>query len=537
MLAIVSACCGGFGPDALGGRAPLPGSRTRVTVAAGWFDGSIPDRPGVIHVSPDGTDRGSDGSADRPYGTISAATAAAVPGDVVLVASGEYDEYVNINSSGISVVPVISGVSVSGARVFFPAEIDLSGVNDNGGDFVYLFRSRRSNNGVYQITEVGGDYVKADVNLLAEEGRVGNAMWLSAAIGRPVIVAHMGDGEAVIRRGVYLQECNFNILMGLTVRNSLEGFNLQNGGCFNVIYDNRVERLTESNGIQIGVSTADHPNRYNVIANNVVVNPLVEGIYIGAGGRGRDYNHTDFTHILNNTITTTGRVKLENAIDLKEYNEGSVVEGNDVFDITLLTSGNGAIDVRQEHDDVLIYGNRFEAVESDGTRYQPYLVTYAARRLEVFNNIFFRPDGPDATGVYLWKSSASSAARIDFYNNTVHNIPRVLLMTNEAGEYRIYNNIFSAVGDEFATVYREGAVLELRNNLYSADPHWQPYTGSVESGRIAADPGFRDADAGDFRLHPESPAIDAGTTTCSPSLDYGLEARDGRPDIGAWELR
>jgi hypothetical protein len=402
---------------------------------------------------------------------------------------------------------------------------------------VYVYRSRISNNGAYQITAVGGDYVEISAALLQEEGADADQMALSAAIGRPVIIAHTGPGEAVIRRGFYMQERDFNIMMGLTIRNAGQGFNMQMGGNFNVIFNNVVQNISESNGIQIGVSTAAQPSAYNIIANNVVVDTAVEGMYIGAGGQGPDNNHTDFTHILNNTIYSTPGHKLENAIDLKEYNKGTVVEANDIFNITLMSSGNGAIDVRQEHDDVLIYGNRLENITSDGSLYQPFLKTYSPRRLEVFNNLFFSTAPDDQHGTWLWMSSSlvETAADIRFYNNTACNIPRGLLLNNMSGSLTIDSNIFGNVWEEFATVFEDGAHIELTNNLYTLDPGWTPYAGSSEHGRIIGDAAFYGAGAGDFRLSPTSDAIDAGSTSFAPSRDYALTGRDDEPDIGAWE--
>jgi hypothetical protein len=166
-------------------------------------------------------------------------------------------------------------------------------------------------------------------------------------------------------------------------------------------------------------------------------------------------------------------------------------------------------------------------------------MTYSPRHLEVFNNIFHAPGPPDTSGSYVWmsKSLADTSADIAFYNNTVHNVDKVLLLDNESGVLRIYNNIFSGVSDDFATVYKTEATLDLRNNLYSSDPGWSPYSGSTEVGRIVARPDFYNGAGGDFRILPNGSAVDAGTTTLASDRDVGLLERDGAPDIGAWEAR
>ena len=61
-------------------------------------------------------------------------------------------------------------------------------------------------------------------------------------------------------------------------------------------------------------------------------------------------------------------------------------------------------------------------------------------------------------------------------------------------------------------------------------PSYFPEKGLEEHG-IATDPGFVDADSDDFRLHPDSPCIDAGTVL--PEFTQWFEG--SAPDIGAYE--
>jgi hypothetical protein len=57
------------------------------------------------------------------------------------------------------------------------------------------------------------------------------------------------------------------------------------------------------------------------------------------------------------------------------------------------------------------------------------------------------------------------------------------------------------------------------------------------NGNISADPMFVDAPTGNYRLQPGSPAINAGSPTDAPTVDFDGTARPQGPavDIGAFE--
>ena len=82
-----------------------------------------------------------------------------------------------------------------------------------------------------------------------------------------------------------------------------------------------------------------------------------------------------------------------------------------------------------------------------------------------------------------------------------------------------------------------------RNNLvYGNGANWSLQNGLTHHGTISADPGFVRYAAGerrDYRLLPNSPAIDAGTAAGAPPDDMdGLRRPYGAaPDIGAYEWR
>ncbi len=471
-----------------------------------------------------------------------AAWSGLLPGDVVWVKAGIYQEYVSIDSDGAEIVGITYDIRVDGNRVYFPAGTDLSGVEISGSNYVYVFRSYRSNNGAFQITGKGENYVEISDSFIEESGEAGNEMMLSAAIGKPIIyrgyTPEVGD-ETIITgggSGFYFEKADFNIFENFTIRNSSESFNNQYGGKFNLIINNTVESLIDMNGIQIGASSEMYPNQYNIICNNTIFDPQVEGIYIGAGGQGPANNHTDFTHIIDNEIySSLGSKELENAIDLKEHNKGSVVEGNYIHDINLMTSGNGAIDIRTEHNNVLIYNNTIKNIHADEL-YKPVIRTYAAFDVEIFNNIIYNEIYEPGSELFAWICQADADAGIDFYHNTIHNLARGFWMENSAGTFRMHNNIFSNVQGAYLEQWQDFGMLTVKNNIFTSNHNWTPENNATESGSIFSDQiFFTDSANGDFDILENSVAINAGATAVFPELDFSLSPRDMQPDIGAFE--
>jgi predicted outer membrane repeat protein len=101
-----------------------------------------------------------------------------------------------------------------------------------------------------------------------------------------------------------------------------------------------------------------------------------------------------------------------------------------------------------------------------------------------------------------------------------------LLATNIRAE--VINNIVVGYAGGFQA--RDGGVVVARRNLF----HQAAPSGERA---ISADPRFRDAAAGEFRLAAGSPAIDAGEVVPNVSGDLagGPRERGAAPDLGAFE--
>ena len=79
-----------------------------------------------LHVATTGSDHG-DGSEDRPFGTINRAAALAVPGDTVVVHSGEYREWVQPRLGGLSDRRRITYTAAPGEHVVIKGSEPVAG--------------------------------------------------------------------------------------------------------------------------------------------------------------------------------------------------------------------------------------------------------------------------------------------------------------------------------------------------------------------------------------------------------------------------
>jgi hypothetical protein len=575
----------------------------------------VPDNPtdagevfyvdGAVAVSGDGTSRtAAFKTVQEGLDAIDSA------GDQVWIAPGLYPEYVAVRTGGVPVSEIVTGVSVEtvGGRsgvgiVTFPTGTDLSGVtagvNSHRGEyFLYLYRSALGNNGVFPVTEVNsvGGTVTVDTSALrdglfvSEAGKVDDTYGLTAVVGRPVRIRRdpeAGSGSVVLNVysnpegftifyiGRYLDPydalpTDFVMVEDLELTGSREGggvhlqsssFSLLSGL---LIHDTGTESLVGAGGVIIN-GNADRPARYNVVSRCEIYNTPWEGIYNGAGGHPEYNNHAHFTHILGNTIYTTGSAAhavLENAVDLKEYNRGAVVAGNTIGRVEEVTgldsSYNGLIDVREKTEGTMVYANILQNLESrtgadnpvDQNPVYGINVYGGTRNVEVYNNLIVHAPTAGFWAIRVedkFAGSGASSTGILVAYNTLYNVAGGLFLEEYGGSGVVVcgNIICIADDDPEAPIksYRETFVLS--DNLYSINP--SAYAG--ELGRLVVmDMGLVNPEISlwkptDFQPSGTSVAVDSGPVlpdgsrgTVGIALDILGRPRDMVPDRGALEF-
>ena len=484
------------------------------------------------------------------------------PGDVVNIKPGTYPEAVNIKSNGAQVLGVTANISVTESnKISFPAGTNLSGIdliNHLDEYYAYVYRSWKSNNGYYKITEVNDalDYVKVEGAVFADEtGGAGDLTHLSAAIGRPVVYrkfstnpetervvlncATVPSAYTILYIGNSINDydaypASFNIIDGLDVTNSEGGIHLQSSS-FNVLANGRSYLTTLGTGCLMN-GNETRPANYNFLINYKIYDVHSEGVYVGAGGHPQFNNHTHYNHLIDNEIYISGTaVLIENAIDLKEYNMGNVVEGNYIHDIKLASGGNGIIDIRNAETNALVYGNTFKNILKGVTSTNYIINIYGENNnVSFFNNLIYNSTAA-SDGVYALRVDGGSNLNCLIANNTFYNINKGFLLEHYSGTCTttLANNIIQASSTTLIDEWGNENMFTLKNNLYSSTPASYP----SEPGRQVGNPNFANPATGDFHLTDLSAlAIDKGAVT-SPVIayDFDIVQRTGNPDIGAFE--
>jgi hypothetical protein len=158
----------------------------------------------------------------------------------------------------------------------------------------------------------------------------------------------------------------------------------------------------------------------------------------------------------------------------------------------------------------------------------------------VTNNIV---SGVAMAGIQQWHGATASTI---VNNTTFHNKIGILLGQGDAGtttgsanNYVANNVVYDNVAYGIIEMGLMGGNNRYANNLVARSGTSWKVKGTV-SGSISSDPLFKNYlanGAGDYQLYSSSPAIDRGTSTKAPAIDFAGVARPrgAAVDIGAYE--
>ncbi len=205
-------------------------------------------------------------------------------------------------------------------------------------------------------------------------------------------------------------------------------------------------------------------------------------------------------------------------------------------------SGGAAIDTYGPVGNVLIDRN---VVRNIGYRYIGACNTIQGIYIANANNVVTNNivSGVAMAGIQQWHGATAST----IVNNTsFHNKIGILLGQGDAGtttgsanNYVANNIVYDNVAYGVIEMGKMGGNNRYANNLVARSGTSWKVKGSV-SGSISSDPLFRKYLAngtGDYRVYSSSPAIDRGTSTKAPTIDFAGVARPrgAAVDVGAYE--
>ncbi|SNQ60961.1 hypothetical protein MNV_2120001 [Candidatus Methanoperedens nitroreducens] len=360
---------------------------------------------------------------------------------------------------------------------------------------------------------------------IKKSGSSGNYITFAAYPGKTVTLDGTGislNYDGLIRMdGVsYIKISGFKIVhstsMGIMI----------SGGASNIIAQNNYFNDIARSALYAQDSS------YITYDGNEVTNSQTAGFNGGQQNENVNIIRTNNFEIKNNRIYNNANFE---SIDVKEGSSYGSIHHNDIsgaYSAGIYIDSQG-----RNAQNIDIYQNKVHDSQTSGARGIAIGVenSGSAKNMRVFNNIVWNMG---ATGIAAGTSySAGVIDNIAVTNNIVYNNGLVdswgggiRSEYSGATNIRIRNNIASQNRNMQIENYAGGNTV-ITNNLVDGGG------GTMGSSYVTGSPLFVNPSGGDFHIKSGSPAIDKGTSTDAPGIDYDGNSRPKGAgyDIGSFE--
>ncbi|WP_086932627.1 RICIN domain-containing protein [Agarilytica rhodophyticola] len=396
----------------------------------------------------------------------------------------------------------------------------------------------------YYVSKNGNDNNSGAVNSpwktiqkAASSVKAGDQVYISRGTYRgDVSIKHSGRSNAWI---------SFDAKPGDEKRVVLEG------GTFRIIK----KSFIRVSGIKVQKTRAEGfyvegPASHITLSNNHTFDTYGSGIGVWGVGWRKDpgkYENIRNVKILNNKIEKANNGGYNECITLSNGVVNFEISGNEVFNGGNPINGGEGIDVKLGAKNGVIKNNRVHhltrrGIYLDAAGILPGYPKPFLKNIEIFNNRSWENEGQ---GIAIMTEGEGDIHDIRVYNNLLYNNTEdgIMIYDHPGGPGDVYdievvnNTMFGNPRFGILLNFPDSHRMIFRNNIaYNNGTDLRFEHGAyVASHNLSnVNPRFVNAAAGNFRLRPDSPAINAGTSQNAPAKDFDGDRRIN-PDIGAYE--
>ena len=299
--------------------------------------------------------------------------------------------------------------------------------------------------------------------------------------------------------------------------------------------------MTIPKAVQVGAQRPPYYNGRGIAALNSHHVEIVDNIIRDATGIAIRAGGSDYVTISKNTMFHNGY--------WNTFGVGAI----DVFGSVVRPAGDLFAGVKMTIEKNLVYQNENRMVSWNPSKPFVHFAIDEGTGIFVTNNV-----QTYAHGYFLIANNVSAlngTAGIEFHlsergiiehNSLYHNGtrgggPHGGIGVNQAADVTIVNNIAYATADHYALSVMGQPVSNVSvaaNLLFNDSSASRAVHRLLPVGWTEAAPQYVDAALVDLRLQATSPAVDAGSTNVVQADDItGAPRGDGRPDVGAYEVR